>query len=438
MVSGNNSIPCFMIAGTNSGSGKTTMTLGILRALKRRGLNVIPFKCGPDYIDPLLHRQAAGAVSWNLDSFFGSEREFYRQTPGHDAAVVEGVMGLFDGIYPDRLDGSSAEIAAELRLPVLLTVNVQGISGSIAPMVKGFVQWHPEVKILGVLANKAGSVQHAEILRTALEQPSLPPLLGYLIRSDRWTLPERHLGLKTGKLDDAWLDGLADEVERGVKLDLLLELSRREIPAAPAAENPKSSLRLGVARDEAFCFYYEANLAALRRNGVEIVEFSPLHDAVLPENLNGIYLGGGYPELYMKELNANRTMMRAIRDFAEKHFIYGECGGYLFLLESLKTFEGETLSGLGLLPGKAKMNRKLASLGYRETEGGWGNGRGHEFHYSSLTEVPPEPHLWHVRDKHGRTSACGGIRGKVHGSYIHLYFADNPNLIRRIVTELRS
>ena len=437
MVSENDMTARFMIAGTNSGSGKTTLTLGILRALKRRGLRVVPFKCGPDYIDPLFHRQAAGSVSWNLDPFFGSESEFYRQAQGHDAAVVEGVMGLFDGIYPDRLDGSCAELAAKLSLPVILTVNAQGIGGSVAPLVKGFSQWHPEVKIAGVLANKVGSARHAEILKNALESASLPPLLGYLGRDERWILPERHLGLSVGKLDETWLDELAEEIEKQVDLDRLLSLSRGVIPSLPEADIPPAVLRLGVARDEAFCFYYEANLAALRRQGVEIVPFSPLHDPSLPENLNGIYLGGGYPELYMKDLNANKTMMGSIRDFAEDHFVYGECGGYLFLLESLEDFSGETLPGLGLLPGRARMNKKLASLGYREVSGPWGRGRGHEFHYSSLVEPPPGPYLWHCSDKHGRQCECGGIRGKVSGSYIHLYFADDPVILQSFLKQLQ-
>ena len=437
-MSDNKHISRFMIAGTNSGSGKTTLTLGILRALKRRGLKVIPFKCGPDYIDPLFHRQAAGTVSRNLDPFFGSESEFYRQAPAHDAAVVEGVMGLFDGIYPDRLDGSCAEIAAKLQLPVVLTVNAQGISGSIAPLVKGFAQWHPEVKILGVLANKVGSVRHAELLKKALESAGLPPLLGYLIRNERWILPERHLGLSVGQLDEDWLNDLADEIEKSVRLDDLLRLSETELPAIPEEAVPPAVRRLGVAQDEAFCFYYEANLSALRRNGVEIVPFSPLHDPSLPENLDGIYLGGGYPELYLKELNANGDMMQSIRKFAADHFVYGECGGYLFLLESLETFDGEVLPGLDLLPGRAKMNRKLSSLGYREVSGPWGSARGHEFHYSSLTALPEGPYLWQVRDKHGNRSECGGIRGRVCGSYIHLYFADDPEILQVFLEQLNS
>ena len=438
-MSENKTISRFMIAGANSGSGKTTLTLGILRALKRRGLPPVPFKCGPDYIDPLFHRQAAGAVSWNLDTFFGSGPEFYRRAPLGEAAVVEGVMGLFDGIYPDRLDGSCAELVARLHLPVILTVNVQGISGSIAPLVKGFCQWHPEVKIIGVLADKAGSVRHAGLLKTALEAADLPPLLGYLLRNERWILPERHLGLSVGRLEESWLDALADEIEKSVELDTLLKLSQGEIPAAPPASPAKPvKSRLGVARDEAFCFYYEANLDALRRNGVEIVPFSPLHDKSLPEDLNGLYLGGGYPELYLQELNANESMCRAIREFAQCHLVYAECGGYLFLLESLTDFEGRTLPGLGLLPGKAKMNRNLAALGYREVEDDRGRARGHEFHYSSLLEEPPGPYLWRAHDAHGREFRCGGIRGRVRGSYIHLYFADAPDLLQRFLAELES
>jgi len=425
-----------MIAGTNSGSGKTTLTLGILRALKQRGLNVVPFKCGPDYIDPLFHRQAAGTVSWNLDAFLRSEEEFFRRTQDCDAAVVEGVMGLFDGIYPDRLDASCAELAAKLSLPVILTVNAQGIGGSIAPLVKGFSQWHPEVNIIGVLANKVGSARHADILQKALESASLPPLLGYLLRDEHLILPERHLGLAVGKLDKYWLNDLADEIERTVDLEKLLEVTRGDIPFLPVKKDPPPTLRMGVARDEAFCFYYQANLAALRQHGVELVPFSPRHDPALPENLDGIYLGGGYPELYMKDLNANETMMESIRNFAERHFVYGECGGYLYLLDSLEDFAGETLPGLGLLPGRAVMNRKLASLGYREVEGPWGRGRGHEFHYSSLIEPPPGPYLWHCSDAHGHQSDCGGICGKVFGSYIHLYFADNPDLIRNILAQM--
>ena len=170
----------------------------------------------------------------------------------------------------------------------------------------------------------------------------------------------------------------------------------------------------------------------MRRCGMETVPFSPLHDPCLPDDVDGIYLGGGYPEMYLKELNANRTMIRSLREFGENHLIYGECGGYLFLMESLRDFSGETLPCLGLLPGRAKMNHRLFSLGYREVHGARGMARGHEFHYSSLLEVPEGPPLWHACDMHGHQYECGGVRNRVCGSYIHLYFADAPDLLRAL------
>ena len=426
-----------MIAGTNSGSGKTTITLGILRALARRGLRCAPFKCGPDYIDPLFHREAAGVPSFNLDSFFGSWNSYAEEIGDADCAVTEGVMGLFDGIQPDSIKGSSAEIAALLHLPVFLTVNARGISGSIAPLVKGFAEWNPQVKIAGVIANNIGSERHAELLAQALEKASLPPLAGYLLRNERWVLPERHLGLSVGKLDPCWLDALADEIEKTIDLDKILALSQTEKPRQKEKKTlPVPHLRLGAAMDEAFCFYYEENFRLLRENGVEIVPFSPLNDSALPENLNGLYLGGGYPELYAETLSQNESMLRAIREFAKGHFIYGECGGYLFLLEEVADFKGNTYPMLGLLPGKAKMNSKLASLGYREVTGDWGTIRGHEFHYSSLETPPETPFLWQMTDVRGRSSSAGSIRGRVKGSYVHLHFASAPESIRKFIGEM--
>ena len=199
----------FLIAGTNSGCGKTTLTLGMLRALSRRGLRVAPFKCGPDYIDPAFHAAAAGRESYNLDTVFGSEGD-YAAAAHADAAVVEGVMGLFDGIAPGDLRGSCADIARRLGLPVLLAVNARGLSGSIAPLVKGFAGWHPEVRIAGVIANNVGSPRHARLLADALRAAGLPPLVGFLERDSRLTLPERHLGLSLDMPDDRWLDELAD------------------------------------------------------------------------------------------------------------------------------------------------------------------------------------------------------------------------------------
>lgn len=433
-----NNFSQFMIAGTHSGSGKTTLTLGILRALARRGRTAAPFKCGPDYIDPLFHRQAAGRPSINLDVYFHSHESYTRYAHNADAAVTEGVMGLFDGTVPGTIRGSSAEIAALLRLPVILTVNAHGISGSIAPLVKGFSEWHPEVRIAGVIANDVGSARHTDLLREALERAQLPPLLGSLPRNERWKLPERHLGLSVGHLEPEWLDALADEVEKNLSVDRLLEITRSPRPVSAPMEISPPHLRLGVAMDEAFCFYYEENFELLWRNGVEIVPFSPLRDNILPENLNGIYLGGGYPELYAEKLSANRPMLEAIRAFSKNHLVYGECGGYLYLLEGLYDFDGVFHPCLGLLSGRAGMNRKLAALGYREATGDWGTVRGHEFHYSSLTVPGRDSPLWQAADLRGNRFPSGGMRGRVKGSYIHLHFASNPEALRAVIREMEA
>jgi len=440
----------FLIAGTNSGCGKTTLTLGLLRALARRGLAVAPFKCGPDYIDPLFHRQAAKRDSINLDTFLsgpdGVRRGFAVHAAGADAAVVEGVMGLFDGNTPGSDAGSSAEIAALLELPVILAVNARGMAGSIAPLVRGFAGWRPDVRIAGVIANNVGSPRHTELLRASLECAGLPPLLGGVERDDRWTLPERHLGLAVGTLEESWLDALADATERSIDLDRLLSVSRGgKAESGEKKEYPQVRARLGVARDEAFLFYYPENFDRLRECGVETVAFSPLHDQGLPEGLSGLCFGGGFPELYAEQLAANRPMYRAVRDFAASgRPVYGECGGYLYLLETLTDFDGHAHPMLGLLPGHAKMGRKLASLGYRElgtiADTGFGPAgtrlRGHEFHYSALTVEPEGTKLFMAKDLHGSTRPAGSVRKNVAGSYIHLHFNSNPEAARAFAERL--
>lgn len=444
-------LSAFLLGGVNSGSGKTTLAAALLRALRRRGIDVAPFKCGPDYIDPSFHRQAAGRASFNLDPCFHAgaalRSAFARSAATADAAVVEGVMGLFDGTCPGTRAGSSAEIAARLGLPVVLVVNARGISGSIAPLVKGFCEWDPEVRIAGVIADFTGSARHGQLLADALRTAGLPPLLGRFDRNEAWRLPERHLGLTTGTLDDALLDRMADAAEESIDLDQLLELARIHRPAAvvSVAAQATSGLRLGVAQDEAFHFYYEENFELLRERGVELVFFSPLHDRDLPPELDGLWFGGGYPELFAETLAANDAMLDAVRSFAASgRVVWGECGGFLYLLAGLTGFDGVRYPMLGLLPGEGKMHSRLSALGYREAvtaaDGLFGPAgtriQGHEFHYSSAELPAGTQPFFHARTLHGETSEAGSVHNRIAGSYLHLHFASNPAALDHFVKEL--
>ncbi|MDR0931695.1 MAG: cobyrinate a,c-diamide synthase [Victivallales bacterium] len=441
----------FMIAGTNSGGGKTTLTLGILRALIQRGVTVSPFKCGPDYIDPLFHQAAAKCSSINCDTFLmgkaGVKTSCIRNSSKSQVSVFEGVMGLFDGNAPGEISGSSAEIAALLKLPVILVVNARGLSGSIAPLVRGFARWNSHVRIVGVIANFVGSTRHADLLRDSLKLANLPPLLGVLFRDEKWKLPERHLGLSTELPTEEWLESLGREVENSIDIDRILELTCLESPLEyNGISLPNPTTRLGVAYDEAFGFYYSENFDLLRQSGVEICFFSPLHDAELPPDLDGLYFGGGFPELYAGQLSQNSSMLKAIRDFADSgRIVYGECGGYLFLLKSLTDLDGKNHPMLGLLPGEARMGKKLACLGYRELEtcaesifGATGTKlRGHEFHYSSLSGKPPQNPLFYAQNLRGEQFPAGSICNNVYGSYVHLHFASNPAAVKAFAKRLK-
>lgn len=452
MTSGDN-FAAFAVGAVNSGSGKTTVTLALLAALRARGLRVAPFKCGPDYIDPLFHAAAAGEISHNLDPFLMTARGaadcFAARSAAVDAAVVEGVMGLFDGFGADTLAGSTAELAGLLKIPVVLVVNAHGLAGSIAPLVKGFVDWRPELPVAGVIANLVGSGRHAELLRDALHAAGLPPLLGAFRRDAAIALPERHLGLATEAAAKLDFSLLAAKAEAEIELDRLLACCRTARPAAPAAA-PRAAVppvRLGVARDEAFQFYYEENFRLLREQGVETVFFSPLHDRRLPERLHGLYLGGGYPELHAEALSANTAMLQAIRAFAAAHPVYGECGGYLYLLEALIDGAGRRVPLAGLLPGEARMGGRLAALGYRKltlaADGLFGPAgtelKGHEFHYSAV-EAGDAPPLFAAVNVRGAAapSAAGAVGGRVAGSYAHVHFASAPEALSHWVEALRQ
>lgn len=437
------------VAAPASGGGKTTLCVALMRALTRRGLAVQGFKCGPDYVDPTFHALASGRASRNLDTWMmGREgvRAVWRRAADADAAVCEGVMGLFDGREGVGGPGSTADCAAALNLPILLLIPARGMAGSVAPLVAGFTRFAQRsgLRIAGVIANGAGGPRHARLLERALADEGLPPLLGALPRDEAWRLPERQLGLvpapeqaggpaetSSPAAPPPWLEALADAAEARIDLDRLLALTACDPPSPlPAPSRAPASRRLAVARDHAFCFYYEENERVLRERGWELVPFSPLRAAGLPPGVDAVYLGGGYPEVFAEQLAANTSMRGEILAFARRGGeIYAECGGFMYLCRELIVGE-RRFPMCGVLDGVARMGASLRSLGYREAETvlpfglarGRARVRGHEFHWSDIVLNRDYPPLYEVWDSAGRRRSGGVIHGGVRAGYAHLYW----------------
>lgn len=445
-----------VIAGTRSGCGKTSVSLGVMAALAARGVAVSPFKAGPDFIDPGHHALAASApgrevISHNLDGWMLPREtltDIFRRRATGDVAVVEGVMGLFDGFSATDEAGSTAQLAKLLGLPVVLVADASSMARSVAAMVSGYRDFDPDLTLTAVVLNRVASPSHARLVTDAVNH-ALPgvEVLGCLPRAAEVELPSRHLGLVTAGERDASVHArLGALVEEHLDLDLLLEVAAPvavQAPERPGPGEPEPLARIGLARDQAFCFYYEENLRLLREAGAELVPFSPLADKHLPEDLDGLYLGGGYPELSAFELGQNASLRREIRDFSRSgRPVYAECGGFMYLLDSLKGEHGRTLSMCGVFPGTAVMQERRSALGYREIElvrdcllGPAGaRARGHEFHYSRL-EAPPEGarSLYRVTDRRGEREPEGWAVDATLGSYIHLHFGSNPVLAQAFV-----
>jgi cobyrinic acid a,c-diamide synthase len=440
-----------IIAGTSSGCGKTSVALGLMKVFARKGLVVQGFKSGPDFIDPGLHRMATGLPSHNLDGWMlpadEIHRIFRRNHEGCDISIIEGAMGLFDGIGAVSEEGSAAQLAKILGVPVLLVVNARGMARSAAALVKGYAEFDPALTLSAVLFNMTGSPAHGQILSQALEGQDVR-VLGSLQRVPGLELPSRHLGLVTAEdLDrrEERLSALADWVERSLDLDALLEaLPDFSMPALTDGGTKMPEIRIGYARDRAFCFYYEENLRMLRQAGAELVPFSPLEDYNLPPALRGLYLGGGYPELHAEQLAANSVMRGKIRDFClGGKPVYAECGGFMYLMRSLKTRDGREHPMAGVFDFSCAMQGRHQALGYREVELATGTNlgspgervRGHEFHYSQLQgEDPSAREAYRVFDRCGRTDACGGyLKANCLASYVHLHFGSNPAMAARFV-----
>jgi cobyrinic acid a,c-diamide synthase len=428
-------LPRIVIAGTHSGVGKTTVATGIMAALTRRGLRVQGFKVGPDFIDPTFHRAATGRVSNNLDGWMLSREInleiFARAAHDADVAVIEGVMGLFDGKDGASLAGTTAEMAIWLDAAVVLVIDASAMAGSAAAVAHGFDTLVQELRVPAIVPNRIASPKHYEFLQQAIAARCRPEAIGYLPRDPAIALPERHLGLHLAQEASTvdWQRLLAERVESHLDLDRLLEMSARPRLAAPANKTrSRKHVRMGIARDHAFCFYYEDNLNLLREFGAELVEFSPMADTALPPDLGGIYLGGGYPELHAEALSANESMRSAIARFAASGApVYGECGGFMYLTEAIVDSDARAWPMVGIFPTTARMQRRLAKLGYVEIETSSGPARGHEFRYSVIDPMPESIERVYPSPAEGYR-----IRSAT-GSYVHLHFLSCPRFAEAFV-----
>lgn len=422
-------IPRIVIAGTHSGSGKTTVASGVMAALTARGLRVQPFKVGPDFIDPSHHTKICGRVSRNLDPFMMGEEgctgTFLRASAGADIAVIEGVMGLFDGVDGTDLS-STAHIARILKAPVILVVDAKGMSGSVHALIKGFFSYDPRVVPAGVIFNRIGSPRHRQMIGHSLSVP----VIGWIPRKDELEIRSRHLGLyMAGESDE--LSTAGSIIEESTDLDLLL-FHARSAPPVPAclpgiAGTPKKT-RIGIARDEAFCFYYQDNLDHLSDAGAELVFFSPIRDP-LPD-VDGVYLGGGYPELYLPALEGSPCTSDLRNAAARGMPVYAECGGLMYLSRQIQAEKTYTMAGI--LPADAEMTGRIQALGYVRGEvaapfQAFPRGlpvTGHEFHYSRILPDRDARYAFCLsRGKGIEDGKDGLVAGNTLGSYTHSYFS---------------
>ena len=424
-----NIIPQLLVAGTNSGCGKTTFTLGLLRSLARRGYDLASFKCGPDYIDPKFHALASGKPSINLDLFMMSEEHvratYARYASKATACVVEGVMGLYDG--SQKMQGSSAEVAMTLGLPVVLLVNAASSAYSTGAVIHGFKTFKPNINVVGVVFNRVASENHYQFLKDAALDAGVESL-GYIPKTASLDVPSRHLGLSLEELQklDYFPDKVADLIDAHVDVARLLELCTIQKPLYREEETKVTAqpLRIAVASDEAFNFVYPENIRALERVG-KVQFFSPLRDSALPV-ADLIYFPGGYPEFYLEQLSRNTDLRSAIKAYAEAGGkVLAECGGMMYLCAAIIDEEGKEHEMCGILKNQATMEGMKLTLGYRHVKTAHLTLRGHEFHYSKLVNEPQEEIIAEQTAATGRKVGTYMMRYKnVIAGYTHLYWAE--------------
>ncbi len=444
-------IPRIMLAAPSSGSGKTLITCGILQALVNRGFRVASFKCGPDYIDPMFHSRIIGVKSGNLDTFF-TDRETTRYLFGKHAAqaeisIAEGVMGYYDGLGGISEEASSADVAEALEMPVVLVVNCRGMSMSVVPLIKGFLEYHSPSRIQGVILNQMPKALYPG-MRDQIEHWLPVKVLGYVPKVEDLVLESRHLGLvMPGEIESLKekLNRLAEVLEESIDLDALLALSW----GAPdfTYERPKlwrlpegKRIRIAVAEDEAFCFTYRDNLELLQDMGAELVSFSPMKDAGLPEQIDGLILSGGYPELHAKCLSENESMRRAICEAVKEGLpCLAECGGFLYLHRTLEGSDGVDYPMAGVIEARAYRTDRLGRFGYIEMEAKMDQlilkkgerTKGHEFHYWESEDCGASIHV--TKPLRKRSWDCVHGTGTLYAGFPHLFFYSNPDMAQNFL-----
>lgn len=437
-----------VIAGTGSGVGKTTVTIGLMAALQQKGYKVQGFKCGPDYIDTSYHTAVTGRPSRNLDSWMLPhsvvKEVLKRGSEGADISIIEGVMGFYDGKDPRTDQGSTAEISILTGSPVVLVVDCSGMARSAAAMVKGYQMLSDQVNLVGVIANKVGSEGHFQLIKTAVEQECRIPVIGYMTREAEIEMPERHLGLvpsiERGDLD-TFFTKLGELFGKTVDLELLYQLAGQsgeiQLDEKLFSVRGKKGVRIAVAYDAAFNFYYKENLELLEGRGADLVYFSPLENERVPADVDGLYLGGGFPEEFAADLSSKQDSMESIR----KAVIAGmptlaECGGFMYLCEELMTIDGNSHTMAGIIQGTVKMQGRLAALGYREIRGTNSNfllkegqvAKGHEFHYSTFQTEKELPPAYETKGMRG-TAKDGYATKNLVAGYSHIHFASQPEMV---------